>query len=51
MSEGTVTLEERFDRLEKRFEALERRFAVVEEQMDRVLSLLVRIAERQGVRV
>jgi hypothetical protein len=46
---GDITLEERFDRLERRFEALERRFVVFEEQMDRVLSLLLQIAERMGV--
>jgi hypothetical protein len=50
VSEETITLEERFCRLEKRFEAMERRFAVLEEQLDRMLSLMVRIAERQGVR-
>ena len=49
MGDETNTLEERFDRLERRFEALEQRFAVLEEQMERVLSLLVRIAERQGL--
>jgi hypothetical protein len=50
VSDGTVTLEERFCRLERRFEALERRLAVLEERMERLLSLVVRIAERQGVR-
>jgi len=33
MSDGTITLEDRFDRLERRFEALEQRFAVLEELM------------------
>ena len=51
MSEETVTLEERFCRLERRFEALERRFAVLEDRMDQILSLLLRIAEGQGIRV
>jgi hypothetical protein len=50
VSKETITLEERFSRFEKRFEAMERRFAVLEEQLDRMLSLLVRIAECQGVR-
>ena len=44
-----MTLEDRFDRLERRFAALEQRFAVLEEQMERALSLLLRIAERYGV--
>jgi hypothetical protein len=54
-------LEARFAGLEARFDgfviafdgrvsALERRFAVQEERMSRMLSLVVRIAERQGVR-
>jgi hypothetical protein len=50
MGDETMTLEERFCRLEKRLDAIERRFAALEECMDRVLWLLVRIAERQGVR-
>jgi len=33
-----------------RMSALERRFAVQEERMSRMLALIVRIAERQGVR-
>jgi hypothetical protein len=45
-----MTLEERFDRLDKRFEVLERRFAALERDMERTLALLVRIAERQGLR-
>jgi hypothetical protein len=45
-----MTLEERFCRLEKRFEALARRFAALEQDLERMLALLVRIAERQGVR-
>ncbi len=49
MTDETITLEERFCRLERRFEALERRFAVMEEQTERMLALIVRIAERQGV--
>ena len=53
-------LEARFAGLEARFDgfviafdgrisALERRFAVQEERMSRMLALIVRIAERQGV--
>jgi hypothetical protein len=45
-----MTLEQRFCRLEKRLAALEQRFAALEECMERMLSLLVRIAECQGVR-
>ena len=43
-------LEARLGALEGRFGAIERRFAVQEERMSRMLSLIVRIAERQGVR-
>jgi hypothetical protein len=43
-------VETRLGALEARFGAMERRFAVQEERMSRMLSLLVRIAERQGVR-
>jgi hypothetical protein len=43
-------LEARLGALEGRFSAMERRFAVQEERMSRMLSLIVRIAERQGVR-
>ena len=43
-------LEARLGALEARFGAMERRFAVQEERMSRMLSLIVRIAERQGVR-
>jgi hypothetical protein len=43
-------LEARIGALEGRFGAMERRFAVQEERMSRMLSLIVRIAERQGVR-
>ena len=43
-------LEARLGALEGRFGAMERRFAVQEERMSRKLSLIVRIAERQGVR-
>ncbi|MGH7047946.1 MAG: hypothetical protein ACREE2_16325 [Stellaceae bacterium] len=53
-------LEARFAGLEVRFDgfvisfdgrisALERRFAVQEERMSRMLALIVRLAERQGV--
>jgi hypothetical protein len=51
MSDNTTTFEERFARLDARFDALERRFAVLEEMSDRILSLLTRIAGRQGIRV
>jgi uncharacterized coiled-coil protein SlyX len=43
-------VETRLGALEARFSAMERRYAVQEERMSRMLSLLVRIAERQGVR-
>jgi uncharacterized coiled-coil protein SlyX len=43
-------LEARLGALEARFGAMERRFAVQEERMSRMLALIVRIAERQGVR-
>lgn len=42
-------LEARFSGLESRFSAMERRYAVQEERMSRMLALIVRIAERQGV--
>ena len=42
--------EARLGALEGRFGAMERRFAVQEERMSRMMSLIVRIAERQGVR-
>ena len=42
-------VETRLGALEARFGAMERRFAVQEERMSRMLSLIVRIAERQGV--
>ncbi|MBV9861480.1 MAG: hypothetical protein JO267_04960 [Alphaproteobacteria bacterium] len=42
-------VETRLGALEARFSAMERRYAVQEERMSRVLSLLVPIAERQGV--
>ena len=43
-------LEARLGALEGRFGAMERRFAVQEERMSRMLPLIVRIAERQGLR-
>ena len=43
-------VETRLGALEARFGAMERRFAVQEERMSRMLPLIVRIAERQGVR-
>ncbi|HEU0218094.1 MAG TPA: hypothetical protein VFQ90_15655 [Stellaceae bacterium] len=42
-------LDARLSGLEGRFGAIERRFGVQEERMSRMLSLIVRIAERQGV--
>lgn len=42
-------LEARFDGLERRFSAMERRYTVQEERMSRMLQLIVRIAERQGI--
>jgi acyl carrier protein phosphodiesterase len=45
-----AAMESRFAGLENRYAAMERRFAVQEERMSRMLSLIVRIAERQGVR-
>ena len=42
-------LEARLGALEARFGAIERRFAVQEDRMSRMLSLVVRIAERQGI--
>jgi hypothetical protein len=43
-------VETRLGALEARFAAMERRFAVQEERMSRMLALIVRIAERQGLR-
>jgi hypothetical protein len=43
-------LEARLGALEGRFAAMERRYAVQEERMSRMLALIVRIAEQQGVR-
>ena len=39
----------RFTSLEQRFSALEQRFGVQEERMSRMLAILVRLAERQGL--
>jgi uncharacterized coiled-coil protein SlyX len=39
----------RFTSLEQRFSALEQRFGIQEERMSRMLAILVRIAERQGL--
>ena len=39
----------RFDGLERRFAAMERRYTVQEDRMSRMLQLIVRIAERQGI--
>jgi uncharacterized coiled-coil protein SlyX len=41
-------LEARFSVLESRFSAMEARFGVQEERMTRMLTLLVRVVERQG---
>jgi hypothetical protein len=43
-------VETRLGALEARFGAIERRFGVQEERMSRMLALIVRIAERQGLR-
>ena len=45
-----AAMEGRLTGLETRFASMERRFAVQEERMSRMLALIVRIAERQGVR-
>ncbi len=42
-------LEQRFSGLEQRFSAMEGRIAVLEDRVGRVLALVVRIAERQGI--
>lgn len=42
-------LEGRLDAIDIRLSALERRFAVQEERTSRMLALLVRLAERQGL--
>jgi hypothetical protein len=39
----------RFTALEARFSAFEQRFSVQEDRMSRMLAILVRLAERQGV--
>lgn len=39
----------RFTSLEQRFSALEQRFGTQEERMSRMLAILVRLAERQGL--
>ena len=41
-------LEMRFAGMEARFEGMERRMAVLEERITHLISLVVRIAERQG---
>ena len=43
-------VENRLAALERRFSALERRYATQEECTSRMFSLIVRIAERQGIR-
>jgi predicted nuclease with TOPRIM domain len=42
-------LEQRFSGLEQRFSAVEGRLGVLEDRVGRVLALVVRIAERQGI--
>jgi hypothetical protein len=39
----------RFTALEARFSAFEQRFSIQEDRMSRMLAILVRLAERQGV--
>jgi hypothetical protein len=43
------SLETRFASMEARFAGVERRLGVLEERMTRLIALVVRIAERQGV--
>ena len=42
-------LETRFGAMEQRFSAMEGRLAILEDRVGRVLALIVRIAERQGI--
>ena len=42
-------LKTRFGALEARFESFDQRFGIQEERMIRVLAILVRMAERQGL--
>jgi hypothetical protein len=42
-------LKTRFGGLEVRFGAFEQRFSIQEERMSRMLAILVRVAERQGL--
>jgi len=44
-----AAMESRITGMESRFTAMERRYAVQEERMSRMLALIVRIGERQGV--
>jgi predicted nucleic acid-binding Zn-ribbon protein len=44
-----AALEQRFSALEQRFSAIEGRLAVLEDRVGRVLALIVRMAERQGI--
>ena len=46
---GFSALEGRLDSIDTRLGALERRFAVQEERASRMLAILVRLAERQGL--
>ena len=42
-------MKSRFHAIEVRFSAFEERFSVQEERMSRMLAILVRMAERQGL--
>jgi predicted nuclease with TOPRIM domain len=44
-----TSLEARFSALETRFANFEQRFSIQEDRMSRMLAILVRLAERQGV--
>ena len=43
------SLETRFSSMEARFTGIEKRLGVLEERMTRLIALVVRIAERQGI--
>ena len=45
----TTVMDARFAAVDARFAGLERRFAILEDRQNRILSILVRMAERQGL--
>lgn len=49
LQQRVTGIEIRLGALEARFAALEGRFGVQEDRMSRMLALIVRIAERQGI--